>query len=509
MSSLFARFEFLRTIRTYWWLIALPTAAFFGLSVAYAVLGPKQWRASQVFHLRDEMIGQNYRPGHFSSLDDMKTAQETILEIARNPTVLRPTLTHLEGGVPPSAADIEDAQGAVQISSSNGEELGKTELIRLSVVDKTPERAKLFCQTLTDNMEAELRNVRFNRASSMVAELERAVDAAKGTLSETARQIEVFELNLGPDLTDLRNLIEPTSGDNLLYRNLNQIEAELRAAQLTLDSVVTQRRLLREALDDVNAIVATPNELLNWQPALRRLKDGLVDAQLKLATLRGDYRDNHPKVAAAIDAVESIERELLRELDLSVRGLSDQIEIYETNLARLTGLRNDATDRLRRLSEQRVIYDQLNEEYKRRDQTLRDAQAAVSQAESIRQAAEHVDLLTRVNNVQVASRPEGPSKKTVVGATTILGFFMGLGLVMLWSGGSPRLATPSDGGELYAMEASPLASQPVTRPSPGQPSPQPRETVDQILERGSFAVTVMPASFLLSKPHADERGPAQ
>lgn len=485
------------------WLLIVPALICFGLSLAYATLGAKQWRATQVFHLRDEMIGRQNRPGYFSSLDDMKTAQETILEIARNPKVVRRCLQTLQPTKTASDREVEEAQGAIQVSSANGAELGKTELIRLSVVDRSPEASREFCQQLSSEMETELRTVRFNRACSMLAELDKAADSAEASLGEIATQIKEFEYRLGPDLGDLRNLIEPTSGDNLLYRNMNQINTELRAAQVNLETVTLQRKLLQDSFEDVNAIVATPNELLNLQPALRRLKDGLVDAQLKLATLRGDYNDNHPKVAGAIDAVTEIQNALRDELGLAIRGLEDQMQILDANVAQLSQIAADTNTRLQTLTEQRIVYDQLNEEYKRRDAVLRDAQTEVAQAESIKNASLSVDLLTRVNDVQVSSRPEGPSKRTLVGSTTLLGLFIGFGLIMLLHAPQPQpISVPPQAVPVVAAAAAPIA--PAETPARViAPKILPRETVDQILDRGSFAVTVMPANFLLSKPHAE------
>ncbi len=494
--------RWVQILSNYRWLLILPTIAFFALSAAYATLGPKKWRATQVFHLRDEMIGRQNRPGHFASLDDMKTAQETVLEIARNPNVVRRCLQTLSG-LSPSDRDVEDGQDAIQISASNGAELGKTELIRLSVVDQPPDRAKAFCQQLASEMETELRTVRFNRACSGVAELDRAVDSAKHSLAEIAAQIEDYELKLGPDLVDLRNLIEPTSGDNLLNRNLNQIATELRAAETSLDSVKTQRKLLQDSLHEVNAIVAMPSDLVSSQPALQRLKDGLVDAQLKLATLRGEYSDNHPKIESALESLTGIEQAMKGELELAIRSLSDQILIYEANVAHISAEQAETTARLQKLTEQRVIYDQLNEEYKRRDTVLRDAQAAVSQADSIKVAAQTVDLLTRVNDVQVASRPEGLSKRTLVGSTTLLGFFIGLGLILLFTESTPRPLTqvltapvPPAPSNAAATTEAPMVQATVEKIAP-------RESIDQILDRSSFAVTVMSSSYLLSKPYAE------
>jgi uncharacterized protein involved in exopolysaccharide biosynthesis len=496
--------DWLRTLSDYRWLLIIPTLALLAVSLAYATLSPKKWRATQVFHLRDEMIGRQNRPGHFDSLDDMKTAQETVLEIARNANVVRRCLQTLEGGKEPSSEDVEESQGAIQISASNGAELGKTELIRLSVVARTPERAAEFCRQLTGELETELRTVRYNRACSMVAELDRAVESAKQSLADIASQIEDFENRLGSDLVDLRNLIEPSSGENLLNRSLNQITTELRAAEISLESVTAQRDMLQQSLREVKAIVATPNEFMNTQPALQRLKEGLIDAQLKLATLRGEYNDNHPKVIAALETLAGIEAAMKTELESAIVSLSEQIQLENGHVEHLRAVKDETSARLKKLTEQRVIYDQLNEEFKRRDVVLRDAQAAVSQADSIKVAAQTVDLLTRVNDVQVSSRPEGISKRTLVGSTTLLGFFFGLGLVMLFSGAKPlplaqaiNPLPPTDSANAQVVTE-------IGNTKPAAPQKlAPRETVDQILDKSSFAVTVMPSNFLLSKPQSE------
>ncbi len=267
------------------WALLLPVITFFVLSAVYAVFGPKQWRAAQVFNLRDETIGRQNRPGSFGSLDDMKSAQETVLAIARNPAVLKRTLQRLgpSNGARranwPSDSVIEDTQSAVQVSATNGAELGKTELIQLSVTANSRNRAEKFAEILCQETEAELRNVRYDRACSMQAELDKAVESAQTSLTEIAAEIEKFEQKLGPDLAELRNMIEPKTGDILLYHNLGQIQSELRAAQSNLETAQKQQQLLIDASSKTLDVLSTPNDLMNLMPSIRRLKDGLVDAQ--------------------------------------------------------------------------------------------------------------------------------------------------------------------------------------------------------------------------------------
>ena len=60
--------------------------------------------------------------------------------------------------------------------------------------------------------------------------------------------------------------------------------------------------LLEQAQADPTRLMAAPTRLLDSQPALRRLKDGLVDAQLRTATLQGRMSAEHPEVISAKEA---------------------------------------------------------------------------------------------------------------------------------------------------------------------------------------------------------------
>ena len=56
------------------------------------------------------------------------------------------------------------------------------------------------------------------------------------------------------------------------------------------------------------------NRLLDSQPALRRLKDGLVDAQLRTAALQGRMSAEHPEVISAKEAETQVAARVHAEL---------------------------------------------------------------------------------------------------------------------------------------------------------------------------------------------------
>jgi succinoglycan biosynthesis transport protein ExoP len=115
------------------WIV--PAVAVALIAAAYAVLKPAKWEASQALLVRDEAMGAPVRPGKFQQLDDMKTVQETILELARSRTVLKAALTEIGPDSKfdtskswPSEAAVSALAGTVKLSPPKGAEFGKTEV---------------------------------------------------------------------------------------------------------------------------------------------------------------------------------------------------------------------------------------------------------------------------------------------------------------------------------------------------------------------------------------------
>ena len=80
------------------------------------------------------------------------------------------------------------------------------------------------------------------------------------------------------------------------------------------------------ATSDPGRLLAMPNRLLDSQPALKRLKDGLVDAQLHTAALEGHMSAEHPLVIAAEEA-EQRNRAAICDEELAVVAGSLEAEL--------------------------------------------------------------------------------------------------------------------------------------------------------------------------------------
>lgn len=430
--------EVLHAFRSHLWLWIIPTAVMASAATGYAIVRPVLWEASQALVVRDEAGGSVSRQGRFDSIDNMKAFQETVQEVARSPIVVEGALKHL--GPPPTIRDtakwpterdIEDFQAEIRISAPKGSEFGRTEVIYLSVTGNTREAAVQRTTAVCDQLEKHLGQLRNLRAASVISEVEESLNLAQKDLDFANETLATMEREVGGDLSELRVLNQSSSGEGNLRVAQNQVKAELRQAQSKYESQQQQRELLVRAQANPEEILGTPSQLLESQPALRRLKEGLVEAQLRTAQLRGKMSPDHPMVLAAIRAEEDIRRSLQTELDAAVHGLDADIEVAQRQLQSLERQHQDFQTRLDRLAGLRARYALLVEDVKQRSDIVENAKKELADARSGQTAAQSASLITRFQSPQVGDSPVGPGRVTIVAAGLGGGLLTGIGFVLL------------------------------------------------------------------------------
>jgi uncharacterized protein involved in exopolysaccharide biosynthesis len=85
--------EFAKSLRQHRWIVVASVLVCTTLAIVGVLTRSATWTASQALLVRDEAVGQQARPGRFDDSESMKTAQETIQEIARNhePDIVTPS----------------------------------------------------------------------------------------------------------------------------------------------------------------------------------------------------------------------------------------------------------------------------------------------------------------------------------------------------------------------------------------------------------------------------------
>jgi len=419
-----------------------PTVVCAVLAAGYAWVMPRYWEASQALVVRKQAIGSApAQPGEFADLYEMRTFQETILELAKSRQVLTATLKSVapqESATTPSEPTeqaIESFRRRLSMLPPKGAEFGKTEVFYFHVKDKNRDRAVRLVAELCRQLDIRLRRLREAQAQSLISELEQQVDLAKATHEVDTQHLVEFETQVGADLGELRMLHSAFSGQSDLRQESVELENESRRTEARVREAEQLLAALRAAQKDPQQLIAMPSSLLTSQPTLRRLKDGLVDAQLRAARLNGSLTVNHPHVQAAFDSVEHIRRDLHRELQVAIQGIEIELSLSRERAAIAKQQYHDVQQRLRRLAEQRVEYSNRVSTAKNSQVVLDQASAQLSEVRAMQAAAGSANLVMPVDQPEVGTHPVGPGRTIIVAAGTLGGFILGLGWVFLTAAG--------------------------------------------------------------------------
>jgi uncharacterized protein involved in exopolysaccharide biosynthesis len=437
-------FHLLRVHVMRWLLPAVVIAAAVAI---YAVVRPATWEASQALMVRNEASNAERSPGKFSYPDEMKTVQETILEVAKSRSVLRAALR--EVGPPadcrdpaawPSERDIVEARDNVRLVPPKGAEFGKTEVFYLNIRSDDRRRSLALNEAIVRQLQTHFQQLRDAKAASMVEELTKTVALARADLDRATSALQSTENRVGSDLAELRSMQDMAAGDSALRRSSEEIRAQLRENDLADKTDRQLLGVLAEAQNDSGRLVAMPNRLLESHPSLRRLKDGLVDAQLHTSALLGTMSADHPNVRNAKEAEEEIGRTLHRELAIAHRGIEVDLRVLADRRALLQDQLAKADARLANLAAVRATYTNEVAEAKSRAALLERAEQNSAEARATRASAKAASLISRIDTPDAGIRPVGPSRAAIALCGVLGGLLAGFGVVFF---SVPAIAAPS------------------------------------------------------------------
>ncbi len=428
----------LHILRAHPWHWLGPAVLVGAVAVLYAVVRPNTWAASQALIVRNEAVPNSEGSGRLNHAEQMKTLQETVLEVARSRPVLHSALKDVGPGRDeepdsqwPSDSDIDDFRKSITVTPPQGAEFGTTEIFYLRVKDTDRQRAVALTEAVCSHLQSHLKSIRDIKARSMESELIKATMLARADLEHSTAKLAEIERNVGSDLVELRVLSGSTSGESSLRRTSSDIRSELRVARTIKKANEELLDVLKAAQKDPGRLMAAPNRLFETQQSLRRLKDGLVDAQLDTAKLRGSMLDTHPAVMAAADAEKEIGRHLYNELAIAIRGLVSEIHMDTDHVALLDERLDSIEDRLVKLAEVRAAYSNLVAETTHRGELLAQAEQNLSQARASKASADAVSLISRIGTPDTGSQPLGPGRVTIALMGICGGLLAGFGVLLL------------------------------------------------------------------------------
>jgi uncharacterized protein involved in exopolysaccharide biosynthesis len=427
----------LKAFRTCVWLWVIPTVAMTAAATVYALTKSTTWQASQAFVVRDEARGMS-RQGRFDSTESMRAFQETTIEVAKSSAVVSAALKQL--GPPksllgktrfPTDDDIQKLQESISVAAPKGSELGSTEVLYLSVKGETPEDAIARTNAVFDQLERHLGTLRNARAGSVTNELSETLKLATADLQESTDALTAMEREVGRDLAELRVLNQSSSGDGNLRTALNQVKSEIRQRESEAEAHQELKEVLVVAKQNPDELLAMPSSMLAAQPALKRLKDGLVDAQLRTSSLMGKMSSRHPLVQAAFQGEQAVRQSLRSELATALSSCDADFQVVQRQIRLLTSQQDDLQQRLDRLAGLRAKYAVLVNDVEQRSNIVQRAKQDLATARATQSSSQATSLITRFEDPQVGDSPVGPGRTTIIGVGLMGGLITGAGLVFL------------------------------------------------------------------------------
>jgi uncharacterized protein involved in exopolysaccharide biosynthesis len=428
----------LGTIMLQWsplWLVT--TAVTTALGFAYVTFYKEDvWVASQALIVRDEIGGTLNRQGRFDNKESLKAALDTILEIARNPQVVQQALTtQLPAGAEPlTEKDINGFIGnQLTVRSPKGSEFGTTEIFYVDVRHNDKQQAVELNKAMCVSLEKRLQDIRMSRYDGIERELEYALDIAKEQRTIATEQLKKIENDVGDNLTDLRSLTDSPSAGGTAKLQLDQLTSERRQVEVLHRQLQEDLRFLQALERAPSRVLVAPSNILNSQPGLKRLCEGLVDSQIQELQLSGRYTDAHPAIRAAKIAREAIREQLGTELKVARVALETEINVSEQRINSLGEQIKQSQNRIAELANIRADYANILGEVRNRSTIIEQIEKDLAVAEANRRAAGQSSLVTRIDAPVLSDKPIGPGTKTILLAAMMAGFLSGIGLILLFA----------------------------------------------------------------------------
>ncbi|MCA9240126.1 MAG: hypothetical protein KDA37_08005, partial [Planctomycetales bacterium] len=332
----------LSLLRRHSYLVVAPAVAGLLLAGFSSLVSPRKWSASQGLIVRSEAAGYaDQRLGKFTDLSEMKTVQETLLELARSQRVITAVLEEVGPESSwtfsnwPTREAVALFRKHLSITPPGGAEFGNTEVFYVQVSDSTPQRAERLVSSLTNQLELRLQELRNERAGSMVKELERSLDAASTSLIAETERLTAFETQVGPLLGELRNLVSPNGSQSTLDQQVAAIEQDLRQLDMKRRGSEQLITMLSTPGDHTERLLATPSTLLQSHPTLLRLKEGLVNAQIRHARLLGIRSQGHPLIKASEATQAKLREEINHQAPEAINAAQTELAVYASRVESL------------------------------------------------------------------------------------------------------------------------------------------------------------------------------
>jgi capsular exopolysaccharide synthesis family protein len=206
----------------------------------------------------------------------------------------------------------------------------------IKIEDDEPNRAALLANEIAEAYIAESLNLK----SSVTESASKWLEERLTTLQAESKSSEVALYDFKKQADMLTMSLEDRQ--NMVSQRLTAVNTALSEVELK----IAELKARVDAMNDLRQASTGRSDMVHWAESLPwaggglvgQLKVQLANARLECADLRTRYMDGHPKLAACEERVESLRKDMVRELDNQVRAA--QVELAEAlgkqqNLAKM------------------------------------------------------------------------------------------------------------------------------------------------------------------------------
>lgn len=412
--------DYLLILRERIWFIVVAFLVVFSSTILYTFNQTEMYDASasvQVFR-RDPTIMQVQAvvDNEIRSAEDLNT-QVKILESS---TIIQKVADRLTGDeqrrfmAPYQSAPGEEPLLPAQIIAENRKIVPQRLSLLLQIVYRHPDPvvAARIANLFVDEYITYNARVRIDESMKAVEDLQVRANDQRKKVDELAIKLQIYR--------EKNNLVSLDQRKDIVTEKLKALSVYLTQASARLNEAQIRWQQVQERLASRGDL--TELTFIAQQAQIGPLLQQRAAQMIGIAQLRDRYRDRHPRMAEAINALAQTERELTRALESAAASIESE---YQTTLRNQrearSSLQAQEAESLE-LDRYQVEYSNLERDYKINEQIL----------ESILGRARETSMTSTIEtqNARVVDRavpPLKPSSPKVV-LNLALGFIGGLGL---------------------------------------------------------------------------------
>lgn len=312
-----------------------------------------------------------------------------------------------------------------------------TDLIEITAKAKSPEEAQMISTEVVNGFLLLMTQLNQNQQSLMVKFLTERIDVAKKEMEDAEAALEKFrqqEKIYVPD-EQAKNTIEKMAA----------FDKKISELKVTGDSSKVNLQGVNEQLEKQNVALKKFNIADN--ETVQKIRDTIIDKQVKLVENQQRYTDKHPNVVTLQEEIAALNRQLNQEVAKSVEagtstmnpvhaGLLKQkaeletgIMVNEASLSAVTGLQTKAEQEMSKLSAGSLNYIKLQRNVKV-TQEVYSVLVKNHEDARIQQAMDSMDIQI-VDSAELPKKPAGPRKLLITAIGGVIGMMIAFGYTLV------------------------------------------------------------------------------